>query len=176
MIREQIKFFEINQEVEIMYKLNHENIIKLYSHFENEQQIFLLLEYVSGGTLLDIIEKEQISSDEVAQYFIQIVDAIKHLHSIDVIHRDLKPANILLDAEGRVKLCDFGFSVYDYKDIKNLNQSFTPFYCAPEMILRNEQHKSLDIWALGILLFEMLTGVPPFIAFNEKDLFLVILN
>ena len=118
-----------------MYKLDHLNVIKLHSHFEDDFKIYLLLEYASGGTLKNKLDqKDRLSELESAQYFSQLTNAIKHLHSIDVFHRDIKPENILFDAEGRVKLADFGIATYDSDDTENLDFVGTEIYCAPEMI------------------------------------------
>jgi len=93
-----------------------------------------------------------------------------------IIHRDIKPENILLDADGAVKLADFGWSNFFNEDRRRLTYCGTPEYLAPEMINQSGHDKSLDIWNLGVLLFELLTGNPPFEGKTQNELFKSILN
>ena len=165
---------QIKKEIEIMYKLNHPNIIKLLSHFEDNEDFCLIMEYASRGQLYSFIKKQkklnQISSK---QYIKEIISAVKYLHSMNppIIHRDIKPENILIDQNGNCKLGDFGFAKYENEENKNDdNYCGTLEYLAPETLnnLNNQNiGKSVDIWSLGILLFEMLTGRLPFKI--EKD-------
>ena len=164
---------QIKKEIEIMSKLNHPHIIKLYSHFEDNENFFLIMEYASRGQLYSFIKKQkklnQISSK---QYIKEIISAVKYLHSLNppIIHRDIKPENILIDQNGNCKLGDFGLAKYENE--KNINEEDnycgTLEYLAPETLNNNlKQGKGVDIWSIGILLFEMLTGRPPFKI--EKD-------
>jgi protein-serine/threonine kinase len=108
-----------------------------------------------------------------------VISACQYLHSLDppIIHRDIKPENILLDADGAVKLADFGWSNFFNEDHqKRQTYCGTPEYLAPEMIKQSGHDKSLDIWNLGVLLFELLTGSPPFEGSNQSILFDNILN
>ena len=100
-----------------------------------------------------------------AQYLREVIAAVKYLHSMDppIIHRDIKPENILLDAEGAVKVADFGWSNFFNENLTRMTYCGTPEYLAPEMITQSGHDKSLDIWNLGVLLFELLTGNPPFV-------------
>ena len=156
---------QINKEIEIMYKLNHPHIIKLYSHFEDNDDFCLVMEYASQGQLYSIIKKHKKLCQIIAkQYMKEIISAIQYLHtrSPPIIHRDIKPENILIDQEGNCKLADFGWANFD-NGRKNIDTfGGTPEYLAPEMINQCGHDKSVDIWALGILLFEMLTGRIPF--------------
>ena len=164
---------QIKKEIEIMYKLNHPHIIKLYSHFEDDEDFCLIMEYVSRGQLYSFIKKQkQLNQISAKQYMKEIISAVKYLHSLDppIIHRDIKPENILLDANGNCKLCDFGFAVFD-NDLNNKdkeNYCGTAEYLAPEILNNSPQTKIIDIWALGILLFEMLTGRTPFKIDRDK--------
>jgi len=108
-----------------------------------------------------------------AQYLRECIAAVQYLHSLDppIIHRDIKPENILLDAAGVVKLADFGWSNYFDDDNRRLTYCGTPEYLAPEMIKQSGHDKSLDVWNLGVLLFELLTGSPPFEGGNQNELF-----
>ena len=164
---------QIKKEIEIMYKLNHPHIIKLYSHFEDDEDFCLIMEYASRGQLYSFIKKQkQLNQISAKQYMKEIISAVKYLHSLDppIIHRDIKPENILLDANGNCKLCDFGFAVFD-NDLNNKdkeNYCGTAEYLAPEILNNAPQTKKIDIWALGILLFEMLTGRTPFKIDRDK--------
>ena len=164
---------QIKKEIEIMYKLNHPHIIKLYSHFEDDEDFCLIMEYASRGQLYSFIKKQkQLNQISAKQYMKEIISAVKYLHSLDppIIHRDIKPENILLDANGNCKLCDFGFAVFD-NDLNNKdkeNYCGTAEYLAPEILNNSPQTKKIDIWALGILLFEMLTGRTPFKIDRDK--------
>jgi len=93
-----------------------------------------------------------------------------------IIHRDIKPENILLDAEDAIKLADFGWSNFFNENRERMTYCGTPEYLAPEMIRQSGHDKSLDIWNLGVLLFELLTGNPPFVGKDQKELFDNILN
>jgi len=95
-------------------------------------------------------------------YIAQMILAIEHLHSLDILHRDIKPENVLIDQDGYVKLTDFGLSKTDVSH-NSAASSFcgTPFYIAPEMVKKKRYGKPIDCWAIGILLFELVTGNPP---------------
>ena len=156
---------QINKEIEIMYKLDHPHIIKLYSHFEDDEHFCLIMEYASKGQLFSLIKKhKKLNQVTAKQYMKEIISAIKYLHSRSppIIHRDIKPENILLDDKGRCKLADFGWANFDNGVKIRETYCGTPEYLAPEMINHCGHDKSVDIWAIGILLFEMLTGRTPF--------------
>ena len=165
---------QIKKEIEIMYKLNHPHIIKLYSHFEDEEDFCLIMEYASRGQLYSFIKKQKkLNQISAKQYIKEIISALKYLHSLDppIIHRDIKPENILIDSNGNCKLCDFGFAIFENElnkvDDKE-NYCGTAEYLAPEILNNLPQSKNVDIWALGILLFEMLTGRTPFKIDRDK--------
>ena len=163
---------QMNKEIEIMYKLDHPHIIKLYSHFEDDDDFCLIMEYASKGQLFSFIKKHKKLNQVMAKQFMkEIISAVKYLHnqSPPIIHRDIKPENILIDQNGNCKLADFGWASFDNgrKDIETY--CGTPEYLAPEMINRSGHDKSVDIWALGILLFEMLTGRTPFSMMGDKN-------
>ena len=159
---------QVRLEVNIMYKLDHPHIIKLCSHFEDEKNFYLVLEYAPGG---QIYSKCKFPEWQAAEYMREICSAVEYLHNHDppIIHRDIKPENILLDAEGKTKLADFGWSNFN----KGQRKTFcgTPEYLAPEMISQEGHNQGVDLWCLGILLFELLTGHPPFKGENQFQLF-----
>ena len=120
-----------------MYELNHEHIVKLYNHFEDEDNFYLILQYCSRGQLYTMLKKEgRIAEKNAAQYMREVISAVEYLHSLEppIIHRDIKPENILLDSGDSVKLADFGWSNFFNEDRRRLTYCGTPEYLAPEMI------------------------------------------
>ena len=173
-IIEQKMVGQINREVEIMYKINHPHIIKLINHFEDDDYLYLIMHYASKGQLYSLLKKQgRFDQRNAAQYMREVISAVKYLHSFDppIIHRDIKPENILLDENGRVKLADFGWS--NYANTNELRKTYcgTPEYLAPEMIRKEGHDTSIDIWDLGVLLFELLCGKPPFAGTSQNELF-----
>jgi serine/threonine protein kinase len=165
---------QIKLEVRIMYSLNHEHIIKLYNHFEDNDYFYLIVEYAPKGQLYDELKKvKRFLEVDAAQYMREVVSAVQYLHSLNppVIHRDIKPENILLDTKNSAKLCDFGWSNFFNPTRERFTYCGTPDYLSPEMIKQAGHDQRLDIWNLGVLLFEMLTGRPPFEGRNQKELF-----
>jgi serine/threonine protein kinase len=166
---------QINREIEIMYRINHPHIIKLINHFEDDENLYLIMELGAKGQLFSLLNKFRHGFDQIraAQYMREIISAVKYLHSFNppIIHRDIKPENILLDENGRCKLADFGWSNYVMPD--NTRRTFcgTPEYLAPEMVNKKGHDTSVDIWALGVLCFELLTGKLPFRGKNTLELF-----
>jgi len=156
---------QTNREIEIMYKLDHPHIIKLYSHFEDDEDFCLIMQIASKGQLYSLIKRlKRLDQRTAAQYMREVISAIKYLHTRNppIIHRDIKPENILLDQDGRCKLADFGWSNFDDGNKNRQTYCGTPEYLAPEMVTKSGHNESVDIWALGVLLFEMLTGRTPF--------------
>jgi serine/threonine protein kinase len=165
---------QMKLEVRIMYKLDHPNIIKLYNHFEDDESFYLILEYAPKGQLFGKLKMlGRLDERHAAQYIREIVSAVEYLHSLKpaIIHRDIKPENILLDANEAAKLCDFGWSNFFNSDRKRLTYCGTPEYLAPEMIKQAGHDEALDLWNVGVLMFELLTGRPPFEGTTQKELF-----
>lgn len=133
----------------------------------------MILDYCPGGDLGKILFKNKRISEERAKvYLAEIVLALEHLHKKDIIYRDLKPDNVVLDEEGHVLLTDFGLSkegVMDNLSAKSFCGSIA--YLAPEMLRRTGHGKSVDWYLLGVLLYEMLVGVPPYFTSNREILF-----
>ena len=164
----------IYDEINIHSKLYHQNIIKLYSVYEDDETINIILEYAKGGNLYQLIKdgKNGFSESKAFDYFIQVINAVYYLHSNNIIHRDIKPENILIGDDNKLKLCDFGWA----KELTLENRSTfcgTMEYMAPEIVGSENYDYSVDIWSLGILLYEMLFGHSPF---NGKDTNNIILN
>ena len=157
------------KEIDIHSRFIHQNIIRLYSYEENETSFNLILEYAPNGNLFQLIQKKKsLSENECFAYFIQTIDAIYFLHENNIIHRDIKPENLLLFNKSKIKLCDFGWST----ELEIANRTTfcgTIEYMAPEIIKEEPYEKSVDIWALGILLYEMYYGFSPFKAIGNFD-------
>ena len=164
----------IHNEIEIQSKLNHPNIIRLYNMSETEEEINVLLEYAENGNLFSLIQKEKGFSEHKAyKYFIQIVNAVYFLHQNNIIHRDIKPENILIGENNLLKLCDFGWAK---ELIVNNRSTFcgTVEYMAPEIVGSEKYDCSVDVWSLGILLYELLMGHSPFKSKKEKNIMIKI--
>lgn len=163
---------QIVNEVKVMSLLNKcPYIIKLIDHFEDETNLYLVMELANQGTLMDMLNKYGKLKEKVAAKIMRdIVLAIEFLHSKNIIHRDLKPENVLLDSNGHAKLSDFGWSSkLSGEDDRRRTFCGTPDYISPEMIDGKDYDASVDIWCCGVMLFEMLHGLPPFTPLGDHD-------
>jgi serine/threonine protein kinase len=157
----------IQREIAIHRRINHPNIVKVYSHLENENFFYLIMEYVNGGSLYYLIKKNKgIDEKKAFDYFIQASSAVNFLHENNLIHRDLKPENILISDKGEVKLCDFGWCV-DVTEGSRVTFCGTYEYMSPEIVKEIPYNFEIDVWSLGILLYELTHGYAPFRA--EED-------
>lgn len=145
-------------------------ICDLLYAFQTGGKLYLILEYLSGGELFMHLEREGMFMENVAKFYLsEIVVSLEHLHQQGIIYRDLKPENILLDGHGHVKLTDFGLCKEEIAgDQKTHTFCGTIEYMAPEILMRCGHGKAVDWWSLGALMFDMLTGGPPFTAENRR--------
>ncbi len=151
------------QEAETLSKLQHPNIVMLYDYIEDESGVYLVTEYAAGQPLDLYIQQTSgpISEHKTQQLFLQVLEGVAYAHHMNIIHRDLKPANIIISEEGQVKLLDFGMT----KILDNTQTSTkreTVIYKSPEQIRGDIIDKRSDIYTLGVILFQMLTGKPPY--------------
>ena len=156
----------IENEKLLLSQLRYPGIVQLFATFNTPDSLMMLMEYVPGGELFFYIRKYGRLSEEVARFYAaELVVTLLHLHERQIVYRDLKPENILLDANGHLKLADFGFAkrVVD----KTWTMCGTPDYLAPEIIAGKGHDTAVDWWSLGVLIFEMLVGFPPF---TDKDM------
>lgn len=150
-------------------------IVQLYWSYRDENYLYMLLEYVPGGELFTYLRNaHKFENDKALFYATEITSALASLHEKDIIYRDMKPENVLIDTQGHVKLTDFGFA----KKVKDRTWTLcgTPEYLAPEIIQSKGHGKAVDWWSLGILIYEMLAGFPPFFDENPFDIYRKILE
>jgi len=167
----------LKSEAQIMKTISHPYTISLKYSFQDEQNLYFVMDYISGGELFFHLRKEGVfKEDRVKFYASQLVLAIAHLHTHNIIYRDLKPENILLDKKGNIRLTDFGLSK-EVDPEKLTNTVCGTSYCfAPELLKKKGYGKDVDWWALGIIMYEMLTGLPPFYSENKNSMFQKILT
>ena len=157
----------IYDEINIQSRIHHQNIVRLLNVKENDKSIYLIMEYANTGSLFKYIrDKQCLSEEESFKFFSQIINAIYFLHKNDFIHRDIKPENILIFDNKVCKLCDFGCCV-ELNGKQRSTYCGTTEYMSPEIVNKMEYSKEIDIWSLGILLYEMIHGYSPFNPNNE---------
>ncbi|XP_073992115.1 cGMP-dependent protein kinase for isoform X2 [Rhodnius prolixus] len=167
----------IMSEKEIMGEANCEFIVKLYKTFKDRKYLYMLMESCLGGELWTILRDKGHFDDSTTRFYTAcVIEAFDYLHSRNIIYRDLKPENLLLDVSGYVKLVDFGFAKKLQHGRKTWTFCGTPEYVAPEVILNRGHDISADYWSLGVLMFELLTGTPPFTGADPMKTYNIILK
>ena len=173
LLKQSLKFInQVRREIEIQSHLHHPNILSLYNFFWDKKNIYLVVEYAPGGELFKVLKKEKngrFSEPKAAFYVKQVCDAIEYIHKFHVIHRDLKPENLLVSNEV-IKLSDFGWSIHQISN--NLRTTFcgTAEYMPPEVLFNQPHIPSSDLWCIGILIYELCAGIPPFTAGTYKEI------
>ncbi|EFA81817.1 cAMP-dependent protein kinase [Heterostelium album PN500] len=159
----------LNSEKSILASIHHPFIVNLYQSFQDEKKIYLLFEYVAGGEVFTHLRRATKFNNNMAKFYAaEIILALEYLHRHNIVYRDLKPENLLLDNQGHIKITDFGFA--KRVEDRTFTLCGTPEYLAPEIIQSKGHGKAVDWWALGILIFEMLAGYPPF---YDDDTFVI---
>ncbi|CAD8151901.1 unnamed protein product [Paramecium pentaurelia] len=161
----------LKNEIQVLSLIDHPNLMKIYDTFETKNNRYLICEYCNDGDLAEILDSIQFTEIQALEVFQQIVQGIKALHDKKIIHRDIKPANIL-KSNGYYKLADFGFAVIEnqYESIIKKFNVGTPMYMAPETVQNNVYSEKSDIWALGIVLFQMIYHELPQFSKQENEL------
>jgi len=162
-------------EMNILAQLSHPFVIKYHGWFRDSKITYMVLEYINSENMLTYLRKCDTFSNKITKFYAaQAVLAISYIHSMGVIYRDLQPENILFDKQGYIKIIDFGYS----KQTKEITWTLcgTPEYLAPEIIKSIGHGLSVDWWALGIMIYEMLVGYPPFVDENPFCIYQQVLS
>lgn len=170
---------DVQAEVAIMNLVaGHGNVVMLESTHEDKDYVHIVMELCQGGELFDhIVEAQHFTERKAAQIFRKMVEVVNHCHELGVMHRDLKPENFLLTskAEGDLKLTDFGLGVFFKHGERFRDLVGSPYYVAPEVLRKNYSHQA-DMWSLGVILYILLSGLPPFWGDTEDQIFRMVLK
>lgn len=164
----------IKSEKNILSQCSHPFIVDMYGWFQDAEFVYMIMEFVLGGEVFSQLRQSGRFTNEASRFFAaEIVLAIESLHKQNIVYRDLKPENLLIDRHGHIKITDFGFA----KKVEDRTWTLcgTPEYLAPEIIQSKGHGKAVDWWALGILIYEMLAGYPPFYDENPFGIYQKIL-
>ena len=160
-------------EAKTLARLNHPNVATLYCFVRHEGEYFMVIEFVRGRTFQAIlVQRGAVPCREAVQLFCQVLDGIAHAHRLGIIHRDIKPSNLMLTEDGTLKVLDFGIAriLWSERLTKAGQLAGTIEYMAPEQVLGKDVDERTDIYSLGMLLYQMLTGRAPFAILNEYEL------
>lgn len=164
-------------EKNVLIEIQHPFLVSAHFTFQDETKIFMVLDYVPGGELFGRLKEERVFSEErVRIYSAEILLGLGHLHKLGYIYRDLKPENILVDRNGHLKITDFGLAKKTEGGGQTGTFCGTPEYLAPEMLLQQPYDKAVDWWSFGILIYEMLVGIPPFYDENVNTMYRAIVQ
>ncbi|ESP01233.1 hypothetical protein LOTGIDRAFT_112005, partial [Lottia gigantea] len=165
---------KIIREVELQRDLKHRNVVEFHSYFEDDENVYIILENCSRKSLVHVIKhRKTLSEPEVRFYIRQLVEGVKYTHSKYIIHRDLKLGNMLLNEQMELKIADFGLATrLDFEGEKKMTVCGTPNYIAPEVLLKKGHSFGADIWAIGCVMYALLVGRPPFETSTLKETYL----
>lgn len=153
----------INREIKGHQNIVDPNIIKFFQYCQRGTKVFILLEYAKNGDVFKYLnKKKRLSESEACKYIIQTANALNYCHKHGIIHRDLKPENLLLDHNKDIKLCDFGWCAEYATSERRETVCGTYEYMAPEILMKQSQSTKIDVWALGVLIYELIHGFAPF--------------
>lgn len=171
----------IEKEPKILQILSkHPNIVKIHSSYEDETYLHMIMDLCDTHDLFDRISNKNgvFSETEAYSVFSPLISSISYCHRYGIAHRDIKPENVLFDSKGKLKLADFGYAEWFWVNKKRMMTGVvgSPYYIAPEILLRKEYNEKVDVWSAGVILYVMLSGVPPFIGETHKETFDAVLR
>ncbi|XP_011056936.1 PREDICTED: calcium/calmodulin-dependent protein kinase type 1-like isoform X2 [Acromyrmex echinatior] len=169
----------LENEIKVLRRLTHPNIVQLLETFEDKHKVYLVMELVTGGELFDrIVEKGSYTEKDASGLIRQVLEAVDYMHEQGVVHRDLKPENLLYyspDEDSKIMISDFGLSKMEDSGIM-ATACGTPGYVAPEVLAQKPYGKAVDVWSIGVISYILLCGYPPFYDENDANLFAQILR
>ncbi|XP_066990593.1 calcium/calmodulin-dependent protein kinase type 1 isoform X4 [Macrobrachium rosenbergii] len=169
----------LENEIRVLRRLTHPNIVQLLETFEDKHKVYLVMELVTGGELFDrIVEKGSYTEKDASDLIRQVLEAVDYMHDQGVVHRDLKPENLLYyspDEDSKIMISDFGLSKMEDSGIM-ATACGTPGYVAPEVLAQKPYGKAVDVWSIGVIAYILLCGYPPFYDENDANLFAQILK
>ncbi|XP_071440104.1 calcium/calmodulin-dependent protein kinase type 1 isoform X4 [Hetaerina americana] len=169
----------LENEIKVLRRLKHPNIVQLLETFEDKHKVYLIMELVTGGELFDrIVEKGSYTEKDASDLIRQVLEAVDYMHEQGVVHRDLKPENLLYyspDEDSKIMISDFGLSKMEDSGVM-ATACGTPGYVAPEVLAQKPYGKAVDVWSIGVISYILLCGYPPFYDENDANLFAQILK
>merc|ERR1719203_2490659 len=169
----------LENEIKVLRRLDHPNVVKLLEAYESKSYVYLVMELVTGGELFDrIVEKGSYTEKDAADLIKQVLSAVAYMHEEGVVHRDLKPENLLYysaETDSKIMISDFGLSKMEDSGLM-ATACGTPGYVAPEVLAQKPYGKAVDVWSIGVISYILLCGYPPFYDENDANLFAQILK
>ncbi|KAL6724576.1 hypothetical protein Aduo_019455 [Ancylostoma duodenale] len=160
----------VHNEKKVLNQLEHPFIVKLISTDMDDTNLYMIMEFIPGGELFSYLRASRVFSNAMSRFYAaEIVCALEYIHGKNIVYRDLKPENLMLCRDGHIKMADFGFA----KELRDRTYTLcgTPEYLAPESLANKGHNKAVDWWALGILIYEMMAGRPPFRGNNTSEIY-----